>query len=632
MAKLKRALARAKRRADGGGVDDPTAGMSPVDLMKLRAELPDRRTDAERATARQGNRAELFDLVLGGRTAAEMGRDIAAAPTLPAAAAQTGIAGLEAGLGLLGMRGPGKGAGNRLNVFVGPESKTADREALAVAEQMREAGAPRGAIWSQTGWGWDEMGNPFYEIDDSASKLRTRGAGEAAPKKFSEFYDHPELFAARPDIGEMKFAHGNVGTGAGDFEAPRYGFEGKIRVGKGTDQRGIALHEAQHAADQRRGSSWGANVDEPNVDDLRVATSRIMNDPEIGPLFQRKIVLEKHVSEVEAVYGPYSEETRLAKTSLWDVKADLSFLAAKKKIDLNPAQFAYHRNAGEVRARNTADERADMTALQRRQQNPWSTQDTPDQDQLFGKMQPRLSRSQSVPPEKPGNVVGLPQGRVSNWNDVPSQTLESNLIRLGVNPRDAETIVSQWHYYSGDIDRVADELTPGGYMGGYATPAQLRAAVRQMDEPQSGTVTPFRPRRADGGRVARALRRAAVTVGAVRGATPGRSDELEVDVPAGSYVIPADVVSALGEGNTEAGMVRLERQMGGSLKNKGKSRPDQLKRANGGSVPILISDGEFVVSPEAVDAAGGNDALDRFVLAVRDAYTRHLQQIPGPNV
>jgi hypothetical protein len=93
-------------------------------------------------------------------------------------------------------------------------------------------------------------------------------------------------------------------------------------------------------------------------------------------------------------------------------------------------------------------------------------------------------------------------------------------------------------------------------------------------------------------------------------------------VPAGSYVIPADVVGALGHGNTEAGMTVLEKQLGG-----------MPKRANGGSVgtvPILISDGEFVVSPDAVNRVGGADALDRFVLATRKAFTEHLQGLPGP--
>jgi hypothetical protein len=133
---------------------------------------------------------------------------------------------------------------------------------------------------------------------------------------------------------------------------------------------------------------------------------------------------------------------------------------------------------------------------------------------------------------------------------------------------------------------------------------------------------------AAGGRVGKALRRAAVTLGAVEGPTGGREDALEVQVPAGAYVVPADVVSALGEGNTAAGMVKLTDRFGTAPKGG---------YANGGAVPILISDGEFVVSPEAVAELGGGDleyghtVLDEFVLGTRQAYTEHLQSLPEPN-
>lgn len=134
---------------------------------------------------------------------------------------------------------------------------------------------------------------------------------------------------------------------------------------------------------------------------------------------------------------------------------------------------------------------------------------------------------------------------------------------------------------------------------------------------------------ANGGRasrVGRALRRAAsVTVGAVAGATPGRADALKVSVPAGSYVVPADVVAALGEGNSAAGLAKLGKQF-------------PAKRANGGrAVPIQISDGEFVIGPDAIAALGGGDAnyghdiLDKFVLQTRREHINHLANLPGPN-
>lgn len=124
---------------------------------------------------------------------------------------------------------------------------------------------------------------------------------------------------------------------------------------------------------------------------------------------------------------------------------------------------------------------------------------------------------------------------------------------------------------------------------------------------------------ARGGRVARAVARGKAVTGGIRGKTGGREDALPVDVPAGAYVIPSDVVAALGGGNTEAGMHFLEKRYG------------RARRANGGAVPILISDGEYVLSPDAVERAGGNDRLDEMVTRTRNAYARHLAELPGPN-
>lgn len=134
---------------------------------------------------------------------------------------------------------------------------------------------------------------------------------------------------------------------------------------------------------------------------------------------------------------------------------------------------------------------------------------------------------------------------------------------------------------------------------------------------------------ARGGRVKAALKKAhKVLLGAVRGKTTGRSDKLAVSVPPGSYVIPADVVAALGDGNSEAGLAKLESQF----------KPRKAGYAAGGAVPIQISDGEFVIDPAAVAALGGGDAkyghdvLDQFVLQTRGAYADHLKNLPGPNV
>ncbi len=41
--------------------------------------------------------------------------------------------------------------------------------------------------------------------------------------------------------------------------------------------------------------------------------------------------------------------------------------------------------------------------------------------------------------------------------------------------------------------------------------------------------------------------------GAIKSSVPGRTDKLNLNVAAGSSVVPSDVVSGLGQGNTDAG-------------------------------------------------------------------------------
>lgn len=118
-----------------------------------------------------------------------------------------------------------------------------------------------------------------------------------------------------------------------------------------------------------------------------------------------------------------------------------------------------------------------------------------------------------------------------------------------------------------------------------------------------------------------------VVVGPLVGETDGRADKLEASVPPGSHVIPADCVAALGSGNNLSGAKALRQR----FRHSGAPR-----RATGGEIPVLLSDGEFVVSPEDVMEMGGGDpekghrALDQLILNIRKQNIKTLQSLPGP--
>jgi hypothetical protein len=108
----------------------------------------------------------------------------------------------------------------------------------------------------------------------------------------------------------------------------------------------------------------------------------------------------------------------------------------------------------------------------------------------------------------------------------------------------------------------------------------------------------------------------------------GRTDHLPMHVSSGSYVIPADIVSALGEGNTMNGFKIID--------NMNAEHRDDGRFANGGTVPIVAAGGEYVIPPHVVAGVGkgsldtGHKVLDEFVKHVRAKTIKTLKKLPGP--
>lgn len=118
--------------------------------------------------------------------------------------------------------------------------------------------------------------------------------------------------------------------------------------------------------------------------------------------------------------------------------------------------------------------------------------------------------------------------------------------------------------------------------------------------------------------------------GGLHSAVLGRTDHLPISVPSGAYILPADIVSALGEGNTQAGMAKLDAMF------KTHSMPTGGGGAPGKTVDIAAAGGEYIVSPQAVARIGkgnmaqGHATLDAFVKRIRGRTITHLKKLPGP--
>ena len=128
-------------------------------------------------------------------------------------------------------------------------------------------------------------------------------------------------------------------------------------------------------------------------------------------------------------------------------------------------------------------------------------------------------------------------------------------------------------------------------------------------------------------------------IGPIHAAVSGRTDHLNMHVPAGSYVIPADIVSSLGEGNTDAGHDVLDSfchdhnyRLDSSEYGRRKWRANQDETL----APIVAAGGEYVIPPSVVTSIGGGDIdyghslLDNFVVLARHDLIKTLKKLPPP--
>lgn len=205
------------------------------------------------------------------------------------------------------------------------------------------------------------------------------------------------------------------------------------------------------------------------------------------------------------------------------------------------------------------------------------------------------------------------------------------------------------------------EMIHAGHSRDQAIAAALNTARHTKPHKAFGGHTPgFIKKRADGGpfrfprmpeaphapKAPRAPKPMKVHTGPIHSAVAGRTDHLPTHVPSGSYVIPADIVSSLGEGNTMAGFKNIRRMFSGAPYGAGMApygqtggMYGQTGHAAGGAVqnvPCVLAGGEHVLAPHEVLWAGDGDmetghrVLDDFVKQYRAKTIKTLSNLPEP--
>lgn len=224
--------------------------------------------------------------------------------------------------------------------------------------------------------------------------------------------------------------------------------------------------------------------------------------------------------------------------------------------------------------------------------------------------------------------------------------------------------------YNQFMQQFSARPSPVTYNGGPAPIGmnqQDAAALQAIYTPRSPAPSGFAPpaRFAAGGMPMPALNNSWITRREATGATthngglfasavPGRTDKLNTLVPGGAYVVPADVVSGLGEGNTMAGASVLDKMFhsmpygiqgpklahGSAMKAPTAFKAPKMPLATGGPtqahVPIVAAGGEFLIHPSAVRRLGGGNLkkgqqlLDAFVNHVRKKTIHEMKHLKGP--
>ena len=162
--------------------------------------------------------------------------------------------------------------------------------------------------------------------------------------------------------------------------------------------------------------------------------------------------------------------------------------------------------------------------------------------------------------------------------------------------------------------------------------SEMVRAGHAQDQAVAAALNKSREAKAEGGSANK------IHVGPIHSNVAGRTDHLPINVPSGSYVIPADIISAMGEGNTMAGFQIANRVFGKQKYPSSKYDDVNLGEGDdtGTPVEIVAAGGEYVISPYNVARIGGGDMdrghkeLDGFVIGYRAKTVKTLKSLPGP--
>jgi hypothetical protein len=252
--------------------------------------------------------------------------------------------------------------GSRRQIFVGKNSKSWNKDAEELALKMEKAGEKPEDIWMATGTFRGPEGKLRQEVSDTGAKLtlgnlKPDAYGAVEAKTFEGALEHPKLQQAYPQLNEVKFQHWPKEEYQGASFDPN---DNVITMGQKAmePERGVALHELQHAIQRQEGFAKGGSP------------STVLNDWYAG-INSKLSSLSKQMDALPE----YERKFDKSKQSQYDVlRNKYDDLMNQKLYNAPDAEDAYFRLAGEAEAR-AVQKRMNFSDVQRRVVYPYESYD-----------------------------------------------------------------------------------------------------------------------------------------------------------------------------------------------------------------------------------------------------------------
>ena len=280
-----------------------------------------------------------------------------------------------------------------LQIFIGENAKTWDKEAAKTAVEMEKAGAKPEDIWSATGTFRGAEGKLRQEISDKYSTIkgggsfedvimnaydrgveRTRGTGQREywqPYKTTvdDVLFHHNLSEAYPELMKIESQLTPNETGSkGQLMLTDKDLIMQIRPDlQGTQAESTMLHELQHGVQEKEGFAKGGSPDLMVLTLEKLAKQKREEAQKMFDLSSNKDPLNPQIIKP----GARAKGLELEKEArLIQDQVSIAYHSEKAKYDL------YKKLAGEAEAR-AVQSRMNMTDAERRAKFPYESYDVP---------------------------------------------------------------------------------------------------------------------------------------------------------------------------------------------------------------------------------------------------------------